>query len=122
MAYLFVLGPIVDWLRFVLEWGRDISVSIVTRLRPGWPGYDSRQELFIYSCDRIQTGSGAHLVSYAMEIGNFPPRIKRTGDEADRQHLVPRLRKCGAIPPLPNTSSWRGNYLSTRTALPLILS
>lgn len=28
-------------------------------------------------------------------------------------HLVPRLRKCGAVFPLPLTSSWRSVYLKT---------
>jgi hypothetical protein len=28
---------------------------------------------------------------------------------------------CGAIPPLPNTSLWRGAWLSTGTTLPLPL-
>jgi hypothetical protein len=32
-------------------------------------------------------------------------------------HLVPRLRMRGAIPPLPNTSSCRGDLLSTGTVL-----
>jgi len=27
-------------------------------------------------------------------------------------HLIPKLRMRGNIPPLPHTSSWRGNYLS----------
>jgi hypothetical protein len=31
--------------------------------------------------------------------------------------LVPRLRMCGAIPTLPNTSSWRAAYLSPGTTL-----
>jgi len=32
-------------------------------------------------------------------------------------HLVPMLRMCGAIPPLPNTSSWPGTLLSTGVTL-----
>jgi len=43
---------------------------------------------------------------------------KRPGHEADTHHrLVPRLSMHGFIPPLSNTSSWRGACLSTRTAL-----
>jgi hypothetical protein len=34
------------------------------------------------------------------------PEIKRRG--VKNLHLVPRLRMRGAVPPLPNTSSWRG--------------
>jgi hypothetical protein len=34
-------------------------------------------------------------------------------------HLVPRSRMRGAIPPFPNTSSWRGAWLSTGKPLTL---
>jgi hypothetical protein len=34
-------------------------------------------------------------------------------------NLVPRLRTSEAIPPFPNTSSWRGTSVSTGTTLPL---
>jgi hypothetical protein len=36
-----------------------------------------------------------------------------------RLYIVPTLRMRGAIPPFPNTSSWHGALLSTRTILPL---
>jgi hypothetical protein len=36
---------------------------------------------------------------------------KRPGREADNLHLVLRSRMRGAIPPLPNTSSWRDAQL-----------
>jgi hypothetical protein len=50
---------------------------------------------------------------------------KRPGREAD--HSPPSSagggqRMRGAIPPLPNTPSWRGAQLSTGTTLPLPLS
>jgi len=35
-------------------------------------------------------------------------------------HLVPRWKMRGAVLPLPNTSSWRGAYLSTGTTLPYL--
>jgi hypothetical protein len=35
---------------------------------------------------------------------------------------MPRLKMCGAIPPLPNMSLWHGAYLSTGTTLPLTFS
>jgi hypothetical protein len=35
-------------------------------------------------------------------------------------NLVPRVRKRGAIPPLPHTFLWRGVWLGTGTTLPLI--
>jgi hypothetical protein len=34
-------------------------------------------------------------------------------------YLVLRLRMCGVIPPLPNTSSWHNVYSSIWTPLPL---
>jgi hypothetical protein len=59
---------------------------------------------------RVQTGSGAHPALYPMCTGGSFP-----GDKATRacswppttiQYRGPRVR--GAIPQLPNTSSWRG--------------
>jgi len=38
----------------------------------------------------------------------FRREVKRPGREADHSHLMTRLRMHGAIPPLLNTSSWRG--------------
>jgi len=41
--------------------------------------------------------------------GALSPGAKQPGREANHfPQLVPRLRMRGAIPPLPNTSSWRG--------------
>jgi hypothetical protein len=58
---------------------------------------------------RVQTGSGAHLASYPMGTGAFS--LWQSGRDVKlttHLHLVPRSRMRGAIPPLPNTSSWRG--------------
>jgi hypothetical protein len=49
---------------------------------------------------RIQNGSEAHPASY--------PKGTRGVKLTTHLHLVPRSRMHGAIPPLPNTSSWRG--------------
>jgi hypothetical protein len=47
-----------------------------------------------------------------MGTGALSPRIKRPGLEADHYlQLVPRLRKCGSIHPLPHTSSWHSAEL-----------
>jgi hypothetical protein len=53
---------------------------------------------------RIQNGSGAHPASYPMATGGSFPG----GKAATHPHLVSRSRMRGGIPPLPNTSSWRG--------------
>jgi hypothetical protein len=48
--------------------------------------------------------------------GALSPGVKWPGREAVHSpHLVSRLRMCGAIPPLPNTPSWRGGSLRTGT-------
>jgi hypothetical protein len=39
--------------------------------------------------------------------------VKRPGRESENFHLVPRLRKRGAIPPPPKTPSWRGAQLKS---------
>jgi hypothetical protein len=58
---------------------------------------------------------GIFLFSAASKPGGSFPEIKRTGRVADHSPpLVPRLRMRGAIPPLPNTSSWRGAWLKHR--------
>jgi len=60
-------------------------------------------------CHRVQTASGANPASYKMGTGSSLLGGKRPGREADHPQLAPRLRMCGAAPPLPNTSSWRGD-------------
>jgi hypothetical protein len=63
---------------------------------------------------RVQTGSGAHPASYPVGAGgNTAGGVKLT----TRLHLTPRLRMCGAIPPLPHTSPWHGdNFTCTLCA------
>jgi len=63
--------------------------------------------------DGIQNGSGTHLSSYPMgKSGSFPGR-KAAGTwiwpPTSIYCRIQRMR--GAIPPLPNTLSWRGNQL-----------
>jgi hypothetical protein len=42
----------------------------------------------------IQTGSGAHPVSYLMSTGNFFPGVKRPGYEADcSTPIIPEFKK-----------------------------
>jgi hypothetical protein len=54
-----------------------------------------------------------------MGTGGYFPGGKAVGREADNSPLVPTSRMRGAIPPIPNTSSWRGALLSTGTTSPL---
>jgi hypothetical protein len=47
--------------------------------------------------------------------------VQRQRPEADNSPIVSAaVKKGGAIPPLPHTSSWRGVKLSTWTALPFL--
>jgi len=56
----------------------------------------------IFSLDHsVQTGSGAHQASCPMGTGDLSRRRGRGAKLTTHLHLVPRLRKRGAIPPLP---------------------
>jgi hypothetical protein len=58
----------------------------------------------------VRTGSGACPTSYPIRAAEvFSPEVKRPNREAD--HLRPsstEFKNGGAIPSLPDTSSWRG--------------
>jgi hypothetical protein len=57
----------------------------------------------------VQVGSGAHPASYRMGTGGFSHGVKRPWREGDNSSLPSvEVKNCGAIPPLPNPSSWRG--------------
>jgi len=63
---------------------RDSSVSIVTRLQAGRPGFDIRQGAGNFSLrHRVQTASGAHTASYPMDTGFSFPAIKWRGRKSD---------------------------------------
>jgi len=63
---------------------QDSSVSTVTRIRTGRPGFDSRQRKEYSLRQRVQTGSGAHSTYYPMDTRSFFPRgIKLPAREAD---------------------------------------
>jgi hypothetical protein len=91
------LSQLVQWLLYKLV-GRGIGVI--------FPARD------IYILHNVQTGSGAHLASYTMGTGgcfhkgNAVGRVKLTTHLHLR--LVSRLRKPGAINPLPHSPSRRG--------------
>jgi hypothetical protein len=62
----------------------DSSVSIVTRLRVGRPGFDYRQEQQFYSLShRVQTGSGAQPAFYPVGTGGGFRGVNQPGREAD---------------------------------------
>jgi hypothetical protein len=54
------------------------------------------------------------MITYPMGSRGSFPGVKRSDREADHSHLVPMSRMSGAIPPLPNTPSWRGVQLKHR--------
>jgi len=50
----------------------------------------------------VQTGSGAHPASHPMGVGGSFTGGKRPGVKlTSHLYLIPRLIRCGAIPPLP---------------------
>jgi hypothetical protein len=52
-------------------------------------------------CAPVQTGPGAHSVSYTLGTESFP-WVRQPGDGVDHPpHLAPRLKKSRAIPLLP---------------------
>jgi hypothetical protein len=56
----------------------------------------------------IQTGSGAHLACIQYVPENLSPGVKRQEREAAHSpSSSAEVKKDGAIPPLPFTSSWR---------------
>jgi hypothetical protein len=75
-----------EFVNYLRCWNRISSVSTVTRLRAGWPRFDSRkgQETFRR---RVQTVSGAHPASYPMGIRCSFPEGKAAGREAN--HSLP---------------------------------
>jgi hypothetical protein len=76
------------------------SVSVVTTLRVGLPGFDSRQEHprdFLFSLPSHQYRLWAQLNLLSSGYwGLFSPRAKRSGYEVDHSHLIPRLIMRGA--------------------------
>jgi hypothetical protein len=73
--------------------GQSSSVSIVTRLRAGQPGFDSRQGRGFFS-------SPPRPAFYPMRTERSFPGVKRPGREAD--HLSPSSTEVKSV------TSWRG--------------
>jgi hypothetical protein len=84
-------------------------------VRGSIPGRDNNGFFFRH---RVQTSSGAHPTFYPMGTGTLIPGANCRGEKlTTHPPLVSRLRMHGVIPPLPNTSSWGGAYLSKRYVL-----
>jgi hypothetical protein len=98
-------------------WVGSSSFSIVTRLRAGQPGFDSRQGQRIFllvTASRPALGRAQPPIQWLP--GALPQWWSGWGVKLTTHlHVVPRLRMCGYILPLPHTSSRRGTYLSTDT-------
>jgi hypothetical protein len=62
---------------------RGRSVGILTKLRAGRPGFDSRQEPDFSPCHRVLTGSGAHPASYPLGTGGLSLVVEHPRHEAD---------------------------------------
>jgi len=83
------------------------SVGIETRLRAGRPGLNSRHGMwwdFISSVARPDRLWGPPSLLGLFPWGGNGRGVKLT----THLHVMPRLGMRGAMPPLPNTSSWRG--------------
>jgi hypothetical protein len=97
-----------------------IAQSVQGVLRVGRAVFDSGQEqdisLFSTSSRRAL---GPHPTSYPMSTEGYFPRVKRTGRDAYHSFLFSgEFKNGGAIPPLPDTSSWRGKPREDLTSLP----
>jgi hypothetical protein len=78
-------------IQFIISLGQDSAVAIATRYGLGGPGDRIPVGGEFYA--PVQTGPGAHPVSYTMGTGSFPG-VKRPGRGVDHSpHLAPRLKK-----------------------------
>jgi len=93
---------------FFISWTRGSSVSVVTGLRAGRTGFDSRRG-HLYSPSSLLPNGQRGLLPQGYSIRG----VKFTTHFL----LVPRLRMRGAITPLPHTSSWCGTWLNTESFL-----
>jgi hypothetical protein len=77
-------------------------------LRAGRRGSIPGRVKIFFLLHSLQTGSGAHPVSFQIGTGDLSPMVNRPGREAD--HSPPSSAETqinGAISPLPRMSSWR---------------
>jgi hypothetical protein len=91
---------------------RNSSIGIVTRLRAGRSGSRVRFPAGRLGIFLFTTASRPALGPTHPPIdtrGSFPGgKAAEDMKLTNHLHLVPRSRMRGAIPPLPNTSLWRG--------------
>jgi len=70
-----------------IQWSLGSSVSIVTRLWAGWPGFDCRQG-FVLSVTASRPTPG-----HTQPPIQWEPGVKRLGRKANNSlHLMPRLK------------------------------
>jgi hypothetical protein len=68
-------------------------------------GVDLDRRKILFSFSSVQTSLGAHSASYTMDAGS----CREAGHEANNSPPPGiEVKNGGAIPPLPNTSSWLG--------------
>jgi hypothetical protein len=81
-----------------------------------WQGYGLDERVSITSREDFfpepseQLWSSPNLLSNGYRL--LSSWLKRPGLEANQSHIVPRLRRCGIILPLPHASTCCGAYLS----------
>jgi hypothetical protein len=98
------------------SWDTSVSAVWTTMVR-----FSAVAENFFLR-HRVQTGSGSHPASYPTGSGALSPGVRGWGVKLTTHlHLVPRLRKREAIPPLPQYvfMAWclvkhRGNFIFPR--------
>jgi hypothetical protein len=95
------------------DMSRNSPVGIATGYGLNGPRFDSRQGVWNFLYSTVSGAAPGHIQSHIQWVGGAVfLGVKRTGREAD--HSSPSsagVKNAGAIPPLPNTSSWRGAKL-----------
>jgi hypothetical protein len=91
----------------LLMGSKDSSVSVVTRLRVGWPGvqFPARTGIFFFLPPRPDRFWGPHRLLY----NGYWRKSGRGVKLNPHLHLASRLRMRTVIPSLSHTSSWHGN-------------
>lgn len=109
------LATNMSYFYFLFLWSQDSTVSLMTRLQVGWSWVWIPEVAWDFSLlQSVQTGSGAHTVSYSVGTG-LPYWVWSTWGIKLTIHLcpVPRLKISGIIRPLPIHAfmTWKGTTL-----------
>jgi hypothetical protein len=81
--------------------GAALSVSMGSTTEESWFHSRQRQETFFSFLQCADWLWGPHSL-----LVQWVPAVKRTVKLTTQLHLVPKLSMSGAIPPVPNMSSW----------------